>query len=77
MKFLLVFLLVTIVDFIWARYIAHTAKNNAIKASCYAAILTLMGSVVTIAYVDNHYMIIPAALGALVGTYLSIKLSKK
>ena len=77
LKFIFVFLLVTVVDFIWARYIANIAKNNAVKASCYAAVLTLIGSVVTITYVEDHRMIIPSALGALVGTYLAIKLNKK
>ena len=64
-------------DFICAKYIAHTSKNNAIKASCYAALLTVIGGMVTIAYVEDHRMMIPAALGALVGTYIAIKLDKK
>jgi hypothetical protein len=77
MKFIFVFLLVTFVDFIWAKYIAHIAKSHAIKASLYSGLLTLISSLVTIAYVGDHRMIIPAALGALVGTYLAVKLDKK
>jgi hypothetical protein len=65
------------VDFVWAKYIAHTSKSNAMKASFYSALLTIIGAVVTMTYVDDHRMIIPAALGALVGTYLAIKLDKK
>jgi hypothetical protein len=76
MKFLFIFILVIFVDFIWTACIFHISKNNAIKASFYSVLLTLIGNIVTIIYVEDHWMIIPSALGAFIGTFLSVKLNK-
>jgi hypothetical protein len=76
LKFFLMFALVSVVDFMWANYIAHIAKGNAVLSSLFGAAIYLLGSVVTINYVNDHWMLVPAVLGALVGTYLSVKLKK-
>jgi len=76
LKCVFVFCLVAFLDFVWAQYIKHTANANALKSSVYATAIYLLGCVVTIAYVDDHKMIVPCALGAFAGTYISAKLSK-
>jgi hypothetical protein len=75
-KFILVFIIVTAADFLWAAYISHTAKGNIWKASSYAAAIALFSGLITIAYINDSRMIIPAVLGAFVGTYLCLKLKK-
>jgi uncharacterized membrane protein YfcA len=77
LRFLFVFALVTVVDFMWALYIKHTAISNPLTASVYSSIITLIGGVVTLAYISDPKMLIPAVLGAFVGTYLSIKFGHK
>lgn len=72
-----IFVLVTLLDFLWAQYIKHTANAEALKSASYAALISLMGCMVTISYVDDRRMIVPAALGAFVGTYASARFSKK
>lgn len=77
LKFLAVFILVALVDFLWAQYIIHTAEARALKSAFYATGIYLLGSLVTIAYVNDHSMVGAAGLGAFAGTYLSVKMKKK
>ena len=76
-KFILIFIVVTVADFLWAAYISHTASNNVWKASFYAAAIALFGGVITLAYINDWRVIFPAALGAFVGTFLCLKLKIK
>lgn len=76
-KFFVVFLLVAFVDFLWAQYVIHTANIKPLKSSLYATGIYVLSSLITIAYVDDHNMVLPAGLGAFFGTYLSVRLKKK
>jgi uncharacterized membrane protein len=60
-------------DFFYARYTKHVAKSRAMQASNCAALLLLMGGVVTLTYVGNHWMLIPAVAGAWIGTFYGCK----
>ena len=73
---LLVFIATVILDWIWAMYIIHTSKKNAFRASILSTLIVCIGSFVTLAYIHDWRAIIAAALGAFIGTFLSIKLSK-
>lgn len=76
-NFLLVFLATVVVDWVWALYIIHTSKKNALRAAVLGTLLTCIGSFITLSYIHDQRAIIAAAIGAFVGTYLSIKFSKK
>ena len=75
-KFFFVFLLVGLVNFLWARYITHIADARAAKAALYGTTISLLGNLVTIIYISDHRVIIPAAFGTFIGTYLSVRMSK-
>lgn len=62
-------------DFVWARYITAIAEARKLHASAWAVALLVLSGVATIAYVNNHWMLIPAAAGAFVGTWFSIRKS--
>ena len=68
---LVVFIFMILTDYCWGVYIKALSESKILKASIYSAFIVVAGSVTAINYVDNHWMIIPAALGAFVGTYLS------
>jgi len=63
-----VFAAVTALDFIGAWYTRAVATRHAVPAGLCAAVLVGVGALVTVAYVDNHWLALPAALGAFVGT---------
>ncbi len=77
LQLFMVFVATVIVDWIWAWYIIYTAKKLALKASILAALISCLGSFVTLSYINDRRAIIAVALGAFVGTFLSIKFSKK
>lgn len=76
-QFFLVFIVTVLVDWTWGLYIICTAKKQAMKASIFAVMISLMGSYVTMAYMQDKKVLFAVAAGAFVGTYLSIKFSKK
>ncbi len=74
MHYLVVFLVMTLTDFVWAQYMSSVARQNTISASIWSVGVILLGSYVTRAYVADYGTIIPACLGAFAGTYASVKL---
>ena len=76
-KALFVFILVALVNFLWAKYIKYIAKENAIQAATYGTALSLFGNLLTIVYISDHWMLIPAAIATFIGTYFSVKVTNK
>jgi len=67
-----VFCLMVFVDFFWARYISDAATGKALAASVWATLLFASSGYVTAAYVKNKWLLIPASIGAFVGTYAGV-----
>jgi len=76
-KYLIVFLSIIVLDIIWVLYIRRVSQGKAVSASLYAVTVYLLSSFVTISYIENNYLLIPAALGAIIGTYTAVKIDKK
>jgi hypothetical protein len=72
-----IFAALAVLDFIWAQYMAAVAKGPAASAAAWSVPIYALGSLVTIEYVHDPWLLIPACAGAFVGTYLSVKWSKK
>lgn len=72
-KALLAFFGMGLADFLYVKYTQHAARCNAVTASHYATALFGTMGVVTCTYVDNHWMLIPAAAGAWCGTFLGCR----
>ncbi len=65
---LAVFAAITVNDYFWAAYISNVAEKNKHTASAYSSTTILMGAVAYISYSQNWLYVIPAVLGAYVGT---------
>lgn len=63
-------------DFVWARYTINLVKKYNAVSGGYAATIMLLNGVVTLTYVHDPWMILPAAAGAFVGTFLGNKLDR-
>lgn len=72
MKALAVFLAVALADAAWSLYMLAVAAHRPFAAAGYSAGIVVMGAFVTVAYVKDRRYLLPAALGAFVGTYLSV-----
>lgn len=64
-------------DIFYAYYIQSVQNGRAVRASFWAAILYLAGSIVVLGYTNNPWLLIPSVLGAFAGTYIGVKYKPK
>ena len=76
MSFIVTFIAVTVVDYFYTFYLKSVNENKALKAGFWGAVIWLIGSIAVIEYTANHWLLIPACMGAFVGTYIGIKFRK-
>lgn len=67
-----VFALMMLTDVVWARYTSYVAAKRPGAAAAASVGIILCGGLVTLAFVSNPWMLVPEALGAWCGTYLSV-----
>lgn len=67
---LLVFVLALASDLGWARYITTVAQGDRVAACLWSACLMVLSLCLVYCAVTSLVLILPAALGAMVGTWL-------
>lgn len=67
-----VFLAVGIGDWLWTQYTMAVYYRDGAAAGGYSALIILLGSFVTLSYIQDKRYLIPAMIGAFLGTYLAI-----
>ena len=72
-KWLWVAVATGLTDVCWTLYVTNAAAFNKIRASFYSVGILLMGSSVVVEYVADRVLVIPAAIGAFIGTWLTLK----
>ena len=68
-----VFLAMIFTDIVWTAYIKTIADGEATAAAFWAMLVMLIGAFVTIQYVNDPAMLVPAGLGGAVGTWIAVK----
>jgi uncharacterized membrane protein YfcA len=76
-KYLLVFLSVCALDFVWTFYTRAMVARDELRAGLWSATIIGIGGFAASEYVKDLSFLIPAALGAFVGTWLSVRLERK
>jgi len=74
-KYLAVFLAMAVTDGVWAQWMTAVANHNALEAAFWTTGTIILGAFVVVSYVENKRLVLPAALGGAIGTYISMKLS--
>ena len=70
-KGLMTFTAMAVTEFLWAFYIHNLRDGKEHHAGLFCGGIVLCGGLSTILFVDNHWMLLPAAAGAYFGTWLS------
>lgn len=73
---LIVFVAMMVTDFVWTDWAKSVADKKPIRAGIMSIGTVLCGAFVVTAYVHDPKYIISAALGAFLGTYLSVRYRK-
>jgi len=70
----LAFLSMFMLDIVYTKFLHSVHGNRPFTTSLWSAACYLLGSTAVIAYTSDHWLLIPAALGAFGGTYVGMKL---
>lgn len=63
-----------VVDIFYSYYIKAIQDEEAIKAGFWAGTVYAIASLCVVNFTIDHWLIIPASLGAVCGTYVGIKM---
>jgi type IV secretory pathway VirB6-like protein len=74
---LLVFVAMAIADICWAYYFIKIDERKSVAAGMWGSAIYICGAVSVVSYTQDRTLIIPAVLGAFVGTYLTIEYKKR
>lgn len=72
MQYLLTFLAMFATDILYTLWVRRAAEGSALSAAGFAATLLLTNGFVTIQFVKNNWHLVAAALGAFLGTWITI-----
>ena len=76
MDYVVTFVAMFFVDIIFAYYLKAVGNDKAVRAALWASVIVLLNVVAVISYTENHFMIIPAVLGAFAGTFVGVRHNK-
>ena len=68
-----VFLLVTLLDVVWALYIAQVSRGKPLLSAFTSAIIALLSGAAVVIYVREPPMLAAAVAGAFAGTYVAVR----
>jgi hypothetical protein len=73
----LVFGATFLADVAWARYVGHVAAGSRWSAGIWSVILFLLGAFAVVSYTTNKMLLIPATIGAFLGTVVGVPTWRK
>jgi len=66
-----------ILDVVWAFSVRRTAHGIPLESAIFSALVTLVGGIVTVEYVNNLWYLLFAVAGAFIGSFLTVKFDSK
>jgi hypothetical protein len=66
------FITMFLTDYFWALYVGAVQTRRPVVAGMWAVALFVMGGLAVIGYTSDHWLLVPAALGAFVGTVAGV-----
>jgi uncharacterized membrane protein YfcA len=77
MTYVLAFLALVVGDFCWAIYTAKIQEDQPVAAGLWAVGIYGISAAVTIGYTQDHWLLIPACVGAFFGTFAGVWWNKR
>ena len=76
-KAAIVFASMFALDFVWAKYTFAMTEKRSFLSGNLAGLIILLSGIATIGYVEDPWMLIPAAMGAWLGTVVAVEMKKQ
>jgi uncharacterized membrane protein YfcA len=70
------FLAIFATDLLYVCFIKSVQNDHPLRAAWWSMVVTFTASIAVINYTEDHYALIPALIGAFLGTYLGINFRK-
>ena len=77
LHFILVFTAMALADVCWTYYFIKIEERKSVAAGIWGSAIYICGVFRVLSYTEDRRLIIPAVLGAFVGTYLTIEYKKR
>lgn len=77
LSFISVFLAVMIADVCWTFYFIKIEERKSLAAGIWGAGVYLCGAFAVVSYTTDRSLIIPAVLGAILGTWATVEYKKR
>jgi len=76
-EWIVVFFALFFTDVFYTYYLKAVQEDEVMKASLWGTIVFFVAAIAVVNYTTNHWLMIPACLGAFFGTFVGMKLRKK
>jgi Na+/glutamate symporter len=76
-EYVVTFFALFFTDIFYVYYLKSVQDGKTLKASCWSVVVFLIACVAVINYTTDHMLLIPAAAGAFLGTYVGMIIRKK
>ena len=76
-KFFIVMFAMILTDVCWTVYFIQVEERRSIAAGLWSASIMLTGAIVTTNYVEDRSLLIPALIGAFIGTAATVEYKKR
>lgn len=60
-------------DYFWARWAYYVSRKDAEQAAGFSILIVFCSGFTIVEYTENHWLLIPAAIGAALGTFIAVK----
>jgi uncharacterized membrane protein YfcA len=75
-EYIVTFFALFFTDIFYTYYLRSIQNERALAASAWAVIVFVIASVAVINYTTDHWLLIPACMGAFCGTWVGMRLRK-
>ena len=72
-EYIAAFLAMFFTDMFYTYYLSAIEKNRAVMASIWAVVLYLFGALIVVGYTRDVWILVPAVIGGVLGTYVGVK----
>ena len=76
-EYITTFFALFLLDIVYTYYLRCIATDNVLGASFWSVACYILGSVAVINYTTNHWLMIPAVVGAFCGTYVGMIVKRR
>jgi hypothetical protein len=76
-EYIITFFALFFTDIFYVYYLKSVQDGKILRASCWSVVVFLIACVAVINYTTDHWLLVPAAFGAFLGTYVGMIIRKK